>query len=291
MKYAQSVGRGLACAVVFTVIAVAVVGCRRQPEQRSRGRAVGTPAARTAPGEFCPPDRAAGAGSRQPAAPSWRPVAGNTVILDPGHGGRDEGASHFGLLEKEINLDLAHRTAQRLRARGVNVIMTRSDDAFIPLAERSAVANRHPNAIFVSIHVNAVDGKPQVAGIETFVLSKEFSDAERGQTAADRYGAGGDSVDARQALANLAERSRARGPALASSLQRSLCGRLGDPDRGVKHGNLAVLRETYFGPAALVEVGFLTNPATAQRMRGEDWRRRASEAICEGVCEFLRQPE
>lgn len=232
---------------------------------------------------YCPPEPAAGTA----AAAS---VAGRTVILDAGHGGHDEGTSHFGLREKDISLDLTLRTAALLRARGANVILTRSADQFVPLPERSAIANRCPNATLVSIHVNAAPGNPQAAGVETFVLSQEFTDQERGRIASERYRMNGqDSTQGRQALANLATQSRSRGPALASSLQKSLCGRLGETNRGVKPKNLAVLRETYFGPAALVEVGFLTNAQSARRMATEDWRRRTAEALADGIGSFLSQ--
>lgn len=281
MRYAHTVGRALLCAVLCMAIVLIFAGCRRQAGQSSRGKS-------GAVEEICPPKAAA----QPPAAPAWRPVAGCTVILDPGHGGKDEGASHFDLREKDICLDVAERTARQLRARGVKVVMTRTTDEFIPLPERSAIANRHPNSVFVSIHINAVDNKPQVAGIETFILAKEMTDEIRSRAAVGRYSVGGaDAEQGRQTLENLMGRCRSRSSALAASLQRAMCGRLGEPDRGVKSANLAVLRETYFGPAALVELGFLTNAGTAQRMRGEDWRRRAAEAICEGVCDFLQKPE
>jgi N-acetylmuramoyl-L-alanine amidase len=215
-------------------------------------------------------------------------IAGKTVILDAGHGGHDEGTSHFGLREKDINLDLTLRTAALLRARGVAVIMTRQSDQFVPLPERSAVANRSPNATLVSIHTNAAPNNPAASGIETFVLSQEFTDQDRGRHVAERYRMNGqDSEQGRQALANLAVQSRSRGPALASSLQQTLCARLGEADRGVKTKNLAVLRETYFGPAALVEVGFLTNPQSAQKMASADWRNRTAGAIADGIAAFL----
>ncbi len=227
---------------------------------------------------YCPPE----------SAQSFAGVAGKTVILDAGHGGHDAGASHFGLNEKDINLDLAMRAAALLRARGANVIMTRAADQFIPLPERSAIANRCPNATLVSIHVNAAPNNSSATGIETFVLSQEFTDQERGRHVAERYRMNGrDTAQGRQALANLAQTSRTRGPALASSLQKTLCARLGAPDRGVKTKNLAVLRETYFGPAALVEVGFLTNPESARRLASEDYRRRAAEALADGIAAFL----
>lgn len=249
---------------------------------------------------YCPPGtqtvippasgwQAGGVCEAVPAQPAWRPEAGRTVVVDAGHGGSDEGTKHFGLREKDVNLDLAIRTANLLRARGCNVVMTRTADHNVSLADRSAAANRNPNAVFVSIHCNAVASNPGVSGVETFVLSGDISDQQRAAAAAGRYRANGyDAAAGQQALATLAANSRAKGPALAGSLQRSLTRRLGENDRGVKSKNLAVLRETYFGPAALVEVGFMTNPQTAERMRTEEWRRRTSEALCEGVCDFLR---
>lgn len=215
-------------------------------------------------------------------------VAGKTVILDAGHGGDDEGTSHFGLREKDINLDLVLRTAALLRARGVNVVMTRSADQFVPLPERSAIANRCPTATLVSVHVNAAPNNAAASGVETFVLSQEFTDQDRGQFVAKHYRMNGqDTVQGREALANLAQTSRTRGPALAAALQQTLCARLGEPNRGVKPKNLAVLRETYFGPAALVEVGFLTNPQSARKMATEEWRARTASALADGIANFL----
>lgn len=283
--------RGLLLFLGLAAALFVAAGCG-QPRQ-ARARTSGTMSHAPSSTVYCPPSTGGGAMCYEVTpAPAWQTVAGKTVILDPGHGGNDEGTAHFGLKEKDINLDLAVRTAGLLRSRGANVIMTRNSDVFIPLPERSAIANRNPNATFVSIHVNASSSNPNAAGVETFVLSKDLSDAERGQAAVDKFKANGsDSVQAKQALANLAVKSRSRSPALAASLQRSLTTRLGEADRGVKPGNLAVLRETYFGPAVLVEVGFLTNARTAEHMRGEEWRRRTSEALCEGICEFLQRPE
>ncbi len=243
---------------------------------------VGTPAA---------PSPAPTPSPALPAAPAWQSLAGQTVILDAGHGGKDPGASHFGLNEKDINLDLARRTASILRARGINVVMTRSTDDFISLPERSAIANRTPNATLVSIHVNAAPGYPTSTGVETFILSGEFTDAERSRIASERFKANGSSSpESKAALATLCVQARNRGPALAEALSRTLSSRTGEPNRGVKQKNLAVLRETYFGPAVLVEVGFLTNRRSAERMRTDDWRRRTADALADGICEFLRLP-
>lgn len=226
------------------------------------------------------------------ASPAWQPVIGRTVILDAGHGGKDPGANHFGLREKDIALDLALRTAVLLRERGVVVLMTRQTDVFIPLPERSAFANRYPNAVLLSIHVNASASNPNASGVETYVLSRKFADAERGQTAARKYRVAGTDADrGARTLADLATRSRGRGPLLAKCLQTSLAARLGESNRGVNNADLSVLRETYFCTAALVEVGFLTHPPTAMRMRTVEWRGRTAEGLAAGVMDFLRQPE
>ena len=84
-------------------------------------------------------------------------------------------------------------------------------------------------------------------------------------------------------------RCRAEGPLLAASLQRSLVGRLGDPDRGVKPGNLAVLRETCFCPAVLVEVGFISNYPTARKMASGAWRDQTAQALAVGIVNYLRK--
>ena len=297
MKFHLAVRRRIGIAAAIIVALAAVAGCqsaRSGPRDAAKAsapmssRSPVVAAAVPAPPQptVIQPDLAYYA----PPVTAWQGAAGKTVILDAGHGGHDTGARHFGLQEKDINLELALRTATLLRSRGCNVVLTRSSDAFVPLPERSAIANRHPNAVFVSIHVNAVENNPGICGVETFVLSSGQSDSERGQAAAGRFRAQGMEADAgRQALANLAAQSSSRGPALASSLQRTLCGRLGEADRGVKRKNLAVLRETYFGPAALVEVGFMTNPRSAAQMHTEDWRRRTSEALCDGIVNFLGQ--
>ncbi len=295
----------VASAILFAVVLIALAGCGNQPRPTQRQRSAPMPYRQTyqpiapyagptiAPGPtyIAPlPEYAQGMGYDLPAQPAWQPASGKTVILDAGHGGHDAGASHFGLREKDINLDLVARTATLLRARGCDVILTRSSDVFVPLPERSEIANRHPNATFVSVHCNASAGGGEAAGVETFVLCPTVTDAARAETVMRKYRANGlEGGRGKQALATLASTCRVQGPVLAQSLQRSLCLRLGEKDRGVQQKDLAVLRETYFGPAALVEVGFMTNPGTAQRMRDPEWRRRTAEALCEGIYSFLKQ--
>jgi N-acetylmuramoyl-L-alanine amidase len=222
--------------------------------------------------------------------PVWKPVAGRVVILDAGHGGHDDGAAHHGLREKDVNLDVVLRTAAWLRAQGVTVRMTRDRDVFVPLPERSKMANRNPNALFVSIHSNAAAGGPNPFGVETFVLTSSFSDEERCRTALSRYNVPGNSrEESRKTLRELTIRCRAQGPELATSIQRSLVRRLGEPDRGVKRADLAVLRETFFCPAVLVEIGFMSHPPTARKMVTPAWRDQAAAAIGEGIVDYMRR--
>lgn len=225
-----------------------------------------------------------------PAAPTWRPAAGREVILDPGHGGNNFGAHYFGLMEKDVNLLLAKRTAALLQAQGVVVHLTRQNDVFIPLADRSAYANKRPNALFVSIHCNASDKNPQASGVETYVLSKQFSDDEQCRRALARYNiTGRDKTSSRQDLERLTRVCRAEGPTLADTIQKTLVARIGGPDRGVKTANLAVLRETFFCPAVLVEVGFISHYPTAQKMATAAWRDQTAQALAQGIVVHLQR--
>lgn len=283
MNALRKIGARLGAFLVLAALAgIILTGCaNNQPQARIEHPTLSIP-----PGPaleaVCPAPQTMVAPSSPP------PLAGRVVVLDAGHGGEDEGANHYGVREKDVNLDLAIRTAEMLRRQGVMVYLTRQSDAFVPLPDRSAYANKLPNAVFVSIHVNSSERNPAAYGVETFVLSSQYSDVERARTASRRYRMNG-GADGNQALASLATDCRAKGPELARALQRSLCARLGEPDRGVKQKDLAVLRETYFCPAVLVEVGFVSHAGTAVKMKTPEWRHTAAEALSEGIVDFLRR--
>ncbi len=88
----------------------------------------------------------------------WTPVirAYDTVVIDAGHGGEDPGSNWYGIQEKTLTLDLAKRLQKVLLSKGLEVVLTRSDDSTVALGDRGTVANKHPNAIFVSLHFNAI---------------------------------------------------------------------------------------------------------------------------------------
>ena len=117
----------------------------------------------------------------------------DTVVIDAGHGGEDHGArSGSGLAEKEIVLDVSQRLAARLRARGLSVELTRSDDRFVPLGARTSLANQAGGDLFISVHANSAEtARPR--GVETYYVSLDASDARAGRLALrenDSFGKG-----------------------------------------------------------------------------------------------------
>ena len=197
-----------------------------------------------------------------------------TVVIDPGHGGKDPGAVGIGnVYEKDINLKLAVMLAKRLRARSFNVVMTRTDDRFINLEDRTAIAESARGDIFVSIHVNASENK-KLRGIEIYYLDADHK-RHNVEVAARENGVLPSQLDElQQTLSRLrvAEASELS-QSLAGYVHRDLTEGLGQTygrvaDLGVKKGPFYVLFMTGM-PAILVETGFLTNPKDA-KLLGSD---------------------
>ncbi|MFH0911279.1 MAG: N-acetylmuramoyl-L-alanine amidase [Planctomycetota bacterium] len=229
-----------------------------------------------------------------PAASERGAEIRTAVILDPGHGGQDPGAVGWGgVCEKDVNLQVALRVREILARRGIRVYLTRTGDTFPTLEERADFANRIPNSIFVSLHANAADDR-NVSGIETFVLSRSVSDGYRTQQAASRYtvrtadgglSAGGE----RRVLSRLCEKARGESQSLAYSIHRRLVAATREEDRGVRQENFHVLRENYFAPAVLVEMGFLTHPYTARRLSSSVYQRILAQAIAQGILDYIEK--
>ncbi len=218
------------------------------------------------------------------------------VILDPGHGGPDPGAlAARGVREKDINLAVALRVRKLLRARGVEVRMTRADDSFPSLRARAELANRVPNSIFVSLHANAAPD-PSSHGVETFVLSDRISDGYRARRAASRYtvqtqtGAPGYHGE-RRILDRMCRDARRESVDLAHAIHNHVVSATGDVDRGVRQENFHVLRENYFAPAVLVEMGFLTHAATRRRLVTSAYQDGIARAVADGICAYLAAHE
>ncbi|MDW7711291.1 MAG: N-acetylmuramoyl-L-alanine amidase [Deferrisomatales bacterium] len=191
------------------------------------------------------------------------------ITLDPGHGGGDGGSrGPRGLAEKDVVLELAHAAAQRLRERGFEVHLTRSDDRALELIQRAAVANYRGANLFVSLHA-AGEGRPQARGIEVFVAPEPPEGADSSHWSAGQAGLG--------------EESRR----WADLLRRSLGEALPTFDRGlgvIPHPML----EAVAAPACLVELGSLAWPQEADLLRSPEGREAVAEAIVRAAEAYFR---
>jgi N-acetylmuramoyl-L-alanine amidase len=221
----------------------------------------------------------------------------DSVVLDAGHGGDDEGAKGpKGTLEKQVVLDVARRLAVELRAEGLKVVLTRDADAHVPLEERTHIANDARADLFLSIHANASRNE-QIRGIETFFLSLEASDeaalrvAERENRAFGRGATlpvgGGDPLVA--ILGNLAADEYLKE---SQAFARMAQGRLTQVDsrssRGVKQAPFVVLGGVQM-PASLVEIGFITNARDERRLASAEGQRAIVQALTAAVLEYGRR--
>ncbi len=192
-----------------------------------------------------------------------------TVILDPGHGGDDQGAANQWGSEKTFALDVALTAREQLQHAGFKVAMTRSSDAPRSLEERVDFANRFANAVFVSIHFNTSSGG---AGIESYALAP----AGVSSNAASEHGS---VADSRAYEGNAQDEQNM---ALAAAIQGAALARLSVFDRGVHHARFHVLRNIKI-PAVLLEGGFLSNPDEGRRIATPEYRRQMGLAIAQAV--------
>lgn len=218
----------------------------------------------------------------------------HTVVIDAGHGGEDEGArGPGGLVEKEIALEVAMRLAERLRQRGLQVVLTRDRDVAVPLQERTRIANEAGGDLFVSIHVNAAPSRA-ARGIETFFLSLEASDEASSLVATRENEAFGPSVSAAGPHADpvaaiLGDLVSTEHLADSNEFARLSRARLAEvdavPSRGVKQAPFVVLMGVQM-PAALLEIGFITHPKEARRLADPEHQDALADAIAAAVVEF-----
>jgi N-acetylmuramoyl-L-alanine amidase len=217
------------------------------------------------------------------------------VVVDAGHGGVDLGARGVnGVLEKDLTLAVARRVAAELRARHVPVVETRAKDVFIPLHERTAIANQAHARLYVSIHANSAP-EPEVSGTETYFLSVDASDAEAMRVALtenDVYQQAGTAQDSQDVvgsiLGDLIRTEHLRESSdLASGIQRALA-KLPAESRGVKQAPFVVLTGVNM-PAALVEIGFVTNADEVKRLGRRDVQVELAKAIATALVEAMRQ--
>jgi N-acetylmuramoyl-L-alanine amidase len=170
-----------------------------------------------------------------------------SVVVDAGHGGRDSGAyRRSGPPEKVVTLDVATRLSRKLRDSQINVVMTRTNDVFIPLDTRVDIENSTPNSIFVSIHFN--DSRRRgVKGFETYYHSPYAAE-------------------------------------LAQNIQNRLCSLKGAVNRGVHTADFRVVRKAVY-PAVLVECGYLSNRSEGREARNGEYRELLADKIAQAIVE------
>ncbi len=246
-----------------------------------------------------PPRRAAPA-ERQ-AKPATEAAASMTralglkirrIVLDPGHGGHDQGtAGASGLTEKEVVLDIALRLGQLLTDElGAEVIYTRRDDRFIPLEERTKIANESRADLFLSIHANSSPIK-SVSGVETFFLS--FTTAKDALETAARENASSDLgvFELRDLLQKIAlkekvNESREFATRINTALYRGWYNQAANVrNRGVKRAPFVVLIGANM-PSVLAEIGFLSNARDERELRKPEVRQKMAEALAKGITQY-----
>ncbi len=219
----------------------------------------------------------------------------NTVVLDPGHGGKDPGAmGKYGTKEKDIVLDISKRLGRLLeRKAGIKVIYTRDEDVFIPLIDRTRIANESNGKIFISIHANAHTNR-KIQGFETFLLSpgknedaievasRENSVIKMEEKVSQYENLTGENlIMATMAQASFMKESEG----LAAIIQTELDKKLETPNRGVKQAGFLVLIGASM-PNVLIEVGFISNPSEEKRLKQNSYREKIAQAIFEGIKQF-----
>lgn len=218
------------------------------------------------------------------------------VVLDPGHGGRDPGAVGFsGSYEKDRTLEVALlvRDLLKIRCPNLRVVMTREDDSYVSLGERTRIANRERADLFISIHCNASTNR-SARGFETYFLSRARTDDARAVAALENQAARYDEERPATAddplsflLADIAQRLYLNHSSeLAATIQRRLAAiGAGQPDRGVKQAGFYVLRGAFM-PSVLVELAFISNREEERLLQELDFRYRSAEAIVAAIMDF-----
>ena len=198
-----------------------------------------------------------------------------TVVLDPGHGGKDKGAvSPRNVYEKLVVLDIAKRVRNRLQARGIRVELTRESDRFVELSGRSKKAAALHADLFVSIHADAASSRSS-KGAGTFTL------APAGAYSTHSYGSGKPS-----STVNAGNKFDLANIILGYRIQQNLIKATGQTDRGVKRARFQVLRDAPC-PAALVEVAFLSNAAEEAMLIDANGREKIAHGIADGITAYL----
>jgi N-acetylmuramoyl-L-alanine amidase len=259
------------------------------------------------PGAPAPKDTVASAASPRPPASEPKPTRDgqrsltrmlglkiSRIVIDPGHGGHDTGTiGPHGLMEKDLCLDVALRLGREIEKRlpGAEVIYTRKDDTFVPLEERTEIANNAKADLFISIHANS-SHDPDARGIETYYLN--FATSPESMEVAARENANSQESlhDLQDLIRKIARNDKIEeSKELASDIQSSLTQRLqlvshNERNRGVKKAPFVVLIGANM-PSVLSEISFVSNPNDERLLRKPDQRQRIADGLYRGIALYL----
>jgi len=216
-----------------------------------------------------------------------------TIVIDPGHGGKEVGAvGPGGLMEKDVTLMVARKLASALAAKtGARVVLTREDDSLVSLDQRTSIANQYDADLFLSVHMNAAVVK-DAKGSETYFLSLEASD-ELAKKAAETENASASSAasDLNLILWDLAQQAYlGESSRFAQAIQEELNSATSIANRGVKQAPFKVLVGATM-PAALVEVGFISNPEEEAKLKSDEFQNVMVDALTRAVQRYKHDYE
>lgn len=196
----------------------------------------------------------------------------NLYVIDAGHGGHDPGTQGFGAIEKDLTLKLSLELAAQLKKAGLRVLLTRHDDRFVSLPNRSAISNGSNTHAFISLHMNADATSNATTGVEVF-----YSFRKRGDHTAQ--------LKKNLQLDNELGIRDERGFNLAEILQKKISTDLNLRDRGTKENNFFVIAQTS-SPAVLIECGYLSNADESKFLRKSEVLKKMAASITAGILEF-----
>ncbi len=218
------------------------------------------------------------------------------IVIDPGHGGKDPGATGGrGTREKDVNLAAGLELARVLRERGdFDVILTREDDVFIPLSERSEIANSKDADLFVSLHCNAASNKRE-SGFEVYSVSEKASDPAAEALAASENasleleGKNPQDETAKMILLAMTKTEMINESAAFAALTEKTIGKRADVSgRGAKQAGFYVLRGTH-APAILVEMAFVSHAKDEAKLASRRFRRTMAEGVAAGIADYAKR--
>ena len=220
-----------------------------------------------------------------------------TVVIDPGHGGKDPGAvGRYGTREKDVVLDISKRLKRHLEERGLKVYLTRDKDVFIPLYKRAKIAESKNADLFISVHANASRYR-RAKGFEVYYLSEATDDNARALAAAENASLDFEENNISRDKSSMTTvwdmkltENRRQSKDLAYYICNITSDNLGMRNRGVKGARFAVLKGAMM-PAVLVEVGFLTNRREESKLKQTSFRDKIANAVSRSIAAYKGEYE